>query len=313
MAVFKIHHATLYEYDRPVKESVNQVRIFPVADHQQRVLQFALNITNDPPVETYADYYGNQVGDFSLVQPHTSLHIETTTIVETTFNQPGNFPPVLAAELEAAMQKDIGLLRLAAPEPIAELGMIDYILSQVRNDRGDLLQQIWDCSEFVYAHFRYEKGITNVETTLDEILHHRSGVCQDFAHVTLQLLRCLGIPARYVSGYICPNRSGLRGEGATHAWVECYHPKAGWMGIDPTNNVWVEGYHVKLAVGRDFNDCTPVKGAFKGIAKQLLRVWVSVGYEDGHVFEDSNQVKTQPTEQEGVENWQSEWLEAQQQ
>ena len=126
---------------------------------------------------------------------------------------------------------------------------------------------------------------------VDEILGHRKGVCQDFAHVLLQLLRTASIPSRYVSGYICPNESGLRGEGATHAWVEIYTPKQGWLGIDPTNNIWTMDNHVKLSVGMNFNDCTPVKGTFKGFSKQTLSVCVSIGYEDGRHFEGINDVE----------------------
>jgi transglutaminase-like putative cysteine protease len=106
----------------------------------------------------------------------------------------------------------------------------------------------------------------------------------------------MGIPTRYVSGYICPNKNGMRGEGATHAWVEAYIPQLGWTGIDPTNNVWATSHHVKLAVGRNFNDCSPVKGTFKGISRQTLSVYVSVGYEDGHVFEEVNDVQMIITE-----------------
>jgi transglutaminase-like putative cysteine protease len=109
----------------------------------------------------------------------------------------------------------------------------------------------------------------------------------------LQLMRTLGIPARYVSGYICPNESGLRGEGATHAWVEVYSPKQGWLGIDPTNNIWTMDNHVKLSVGLNFSDCSPVKGTFKGLAKQTLSVCVSIGYEDGRHFEEINDVQLQ--------------------
>ena len=155
------------------------------------------------------------------------------------------------------------------------------------------------CAEYIYKYFNYRKGITNIETTVDEILAHRGGVCQDFAHLMLQVLATLKIPSRYVSGYICPNKNGMRGEGATHAWVEAYIPGYGWAGIDPTNNVWVTNNHIKLAVGRHFNDCTPVKGTFKGPARQKLSVYVSIGYEDGHVFEEVNnvQMETQAPDQ----------------
>ena len=124
-------------------------------------------------------------------------------------------------------------------------------------------------------------------------MQHKKGVCQDFALVLLQLLRTAGIPCRYVSGYVCPNKSGLRGEGATHAWVEIYTPTQGWLGIDPTNNIWTMDNHIKLSLGRNFTDCTPVKGTFKGLAKQKLSVSVSVEYEDGRQFEEVNEVQLQ--------------------
>ena len=118
----------------------------------------------------------------------------------------------------------------------------------------------------------------------------KKGVCQDFAILLLQLLRSTGIPSRYVSGYICPNKNELRGEGATHAWVEIYSPKQGWLGLDPTNDIWTMDNHVKLSTGRNFNDCTLVKGTFKGLARQTLSVSVSIGYEDGRHFEEVNDV-----------------------
>jgi transglutaminase-like putative cysteine protease len=140
------------------------------------------------------------------------------------------------------------------------------------------------CPEFcayVFEDFTYKKGITTVDTTLDEIWKLRSGVCQDFAHILLAMLRLVGIPARYVSGYICPNKNGMRGEGATHAWVEAYIPFYGWLGFDPTNNCIANENHVRLAVGRNFYDCSPVRGTYRGTSNHTLEVAVSVAYEDG--------------------------------
>lgn len=133
----------------------------------------------------------------------------------------------------------------------------------------------------MYQNFKYIQGITSVQTTLDEIWKLRAGVCQDFAHILMVMLRLLGIPARYVSGYVCPHYNDLRGEGATHAWVEVYIPFYGWLGLDPTNNCIVNDRHVRLAIGRNFSDCSPVKGNYKGTAKQTLEVGVSVAHEDG--------------------------------
>jgi transglutaminase-like putative cysteine protease len=134
----------------------------------------------------------------------------------------------------------------------------------------------------VFEQFQYIKGVTTVETTLDEIWKLKAGVCQDFAHMMLALLRMVNIPARYVSGYICPNQTGMRGEGATHAWVEAYLPFYGWLGFDPTNNCIANEKHVRLAVGRSFNDCSPVKGTYRGSAEHTLEVMVSVQYNDEH-------------------------------
>ena len=102
----------------------------------------------------------------------------------------------------------------------------------------------------------------------------------------LVFLREIQIPARYVSGYICPNQNGMRGEGATHAWIEAYIPNNGWVGLDPTNNCVTNDLHVRLAVGRNFSDCSPVKGTYKGTAGQTLEVGVSVSYENGKMIED---------------------------
>ena len=132
----------------------------------------------------------------------------------------------------------------------------------------------------MYDNFQYIQAVTNVETTVSEIWKMKSGVCQDFAHVLLVMLRTAGIPARYVSGYICPNENGMRGEGATHAWVEAYIPDYGWLGLDPTNNCLTEDQHVRLAVGRSFVDVSPVRGTYKGPAGHDLDVKVVVSYQN---------------------------------
>ena len=131
-------------------------------------------------------------------------------------------------------------------------------------------------NKYVYENFSYIKGITSIETTLDEVWKLKAGVCQDFAHMLLVILRLLNVPARYVSGYICPKGQELRGEGATHAWVEAYIPFHGWLGFDPTNNCIANDRHVRLAVGRNFSDCTPVKGTYKGSSEHKLEVAVTI-------------------------------------
>ena len=296
MPVFKIHHVTKYTYNRPVIESVNQVRIYPVASPQQEILNHEITISDAPELFFFLDYWGNRCADFSIPEPHKELQIDSRLIVRTTGvdKLPDNNSTL--ADVKKSIETNFQLLELSKPEEIKSTNAIHHIISSITADDKMVMQLVEHCSSYIYQHFKYIKGITNIETTVDEILEHRSGVCQDFAHVLLQLLRTIGIPARYVSGYICPNKNGMRGEGATHAWVEAFIPHYGWMGIDPTNNVWVSTHHVKLAVGRNFNDCSPMKGTFKGISRQTLSVYVSVGYEDGHVFEEINDVQMEVTE-----------------
>lgn len=292
MPVFNIHHITKYEYDRPVKESVNEIRIYPFSDSGQETLHHQLNITTHPDVYIIQDYWGNRVGMFNLMGSHKELTIESKLIVRTlgqaniSLNQQATL-----STLKAEIADNLFLLELSKITEVELKEQISVLVSEFYTADIPVATIVEKCGDYIFNQFNYIKGITTIETTVEEILEHRSGVCQDFAHVMLEMLRSLGIPSRYVSGYICPNKNGMRGEGATHAWIEAWIPGNGWVGYDPTNNVWVTNHHVKLAVGRNFNDCSPVKGTFKGPARQSLSVYVSVGYEDGQTFEEINKVK----------------------
>jgi transglutaminase-like putative cysteine protease len=231
------------------------------------------------------------VGLFSIPTAHVSLQIESKILVRTIIN---NLNPLDATADFDALNMDvadhISLLECSQYEAITKQSEIHEIADEVSRNEIRIAKIIENASNYVFSNFVYKKGITNIFTTVDEILAHKSGVCQDFAHVLLQILRTLNIPARYVSGYICANSNGMRGQGATHAWVEAWIPGLGWTGIDPTNKLWVNHHHVKLSVGRSFSDCTPAKGIYKGQARQNLSVYVSVGYEDGLTYEDTNMV-----------------------
>ena len=295
MPLFTIHHITKYTYDRPVRDSANQIKIFPYAHPQQELKSQKLVITGDPSVNLFSDYWGNTVGWFVVAEPHTELIVDSQLIVNV--KSLTNINPVTTSKfsdwdlLRGVISSDLKMLDLAKPESIKAKETLNAMVNDLRHSRDTPAMFIQRCSEYIFDKFQYKKGITTIETTVDEILEHKSGVCQDFAHVLLEMLRATSIPSRYVSGYICPNNDGVRGAGATHAWVEVYLPSTGWVGIDPTNNTWVSDQHVVLAVGRHFNDCSPVKGTFKGPANQSLSVFVSVGYENGHVIEDNHAVQ----------------------
>ncbi|MEI8109446.1 MAG: transglutaminase family protein [Chitinophagia bacterium] len=291
MAIFSIHHITRYEYDRPIKESVNSIKMYPYQYPLQRILLHELSITGNPEVNTFTDYWGNKEGIFNVSEQHEELIIDSRLTIQTL---PSGLPMAktsLVAELPTFIQNDLHLLELARPSRIDGVEEMDAIIRSINPEKKDIFQIIQETSAYVFETFQYIKGITTIETTVDELLIKKAGVCQDFAHVMLEILRRIGIPGRYVSGYICPNKNGMRGEGATHAWVEAFIPGMGWMGIDPTNNTLANEHHIKLASGRDFTHCSPVKGIFKGPAHQSLSVYVSVGYEDGHRFEEMNKVQ----------------------
>jgi transglutaminase-like putative cysteine protease len=284
-----------------VKESVNEIKIYPFNSSTQQVLSHEINITGQPPVMVATDYWSNRTGTFNLMPSHTELVIESKLVVrnhvpeQEVKNFSGDFE-----QLYDEVRKDLLLLELSRLDKSHLQDEIDAITEKIKTSHA-VVEVVENCSRFIFENFQYVKGITTIETTVEEILEHRSGVCQDFAHVMLEVLRNLQIPGRYVSGYICPNKNGMRGESATHAWVEAWIPGYGWAGIDPTNNIWVSNRHVKLAVGRNFNDCSPVKGTFKGPAKQSLSVYVSVGYEDGNMFEEISKVKLEKQAEENEE------------
>lgn len=283
MPRFKIHHVTRYSYEVPVIDSANQVMLFPLEDACQDVLSHELSITGEPVVDIYTDYYGNRVGTFMYAASHKKLLIDAKMEVETHQRElPSDTQP---KEDQWAYLEQIAwtipYVDFLKVEKFAALSEVEQVANAAVCREDTVLTAVRRLNEYVYQHFQYIKGVTSVETTLDEIWKLKAGVCQDFAHILSAMLRMIGIPARYVSGYVCPNHNGMRGEGATHAWVEACIPFYGWLGVDPTNNCWANEQHVRLAVGRNFSDCSPVKGTYKGTAHHQLEVGVSVAYEDG--------------------------------
>lgn len=289
MPKYRIKHITRYSYPSPVIDSANQVMLFPVDDERQEVRKHELLITHQPSVEVYTDYFGNKTGIFSVLKPHTELTIESNIEV---FTHDAVLPDtkILAADQWGELEKireQFPFMDFMSTEHGEQLDEMHAVSAPLLKEETTPFEVAEKISAFVYHHFEYKKGITSVETEVDEIWKLKAGVCQDFAHVMLVMLRQEGIPARYVSGYICPKNHELRGEGATHAWVEAYIPFHGWIGLDPTNNCIAGDRHVRLAVGRHFTDCTPVKGTYKGSSEHTLEVSVTI--ENGQPCSDTEQ------------------------
>jgi transglutaminase-like putative cysteine protease len=283
MATYRIKHITRYTYTSPVIDSANQIMLYPAEDEMQEVENHQLTISYNPKIDVYDDFFGNRAGLFTIIAPHAELNILSDIQVTT-------HPVVLPVEDKPA-EDQWNHLKLIGDVYTYQ----DFLTKEAFDNSNEVLDEVrqrlnmsatpfqvaQNLSAFVYDQFAYRKGITTIETKIDEVWNLKAGVCQDFAHMLLVMLRLAGIPSRYVSGYICPKNKDLRGEGATHAWVDAYIPYHGWIGLDPTNNCIVSDRHVRLAVGRNFSDCTPVKGTYKGSSEHTLEVSVSI--ENGTV------------------------------
>lgn len=306
MADYHIKHITRYTYASTVIDCTNQIMLYPINDDKQSVNKHEIKITGEPPVDIFQDYFGNKIGVFSLVKPHNNLSIESIMdVVIQEIEIPGD-TEAAEEQWKQLYQSDevIPYMDFLQVESFVAEKEINEILASLYTKEKTPFQNAQAISAYIYKNFEYKKGVTSIETKVDEILKLKAGVCQDFAHLMLLMLRIIKIPARYVSGYICPKNHELRGEGATHAWVEAFLPYYGWLGLDPTNNCIVSDRHVRLAVGRNFSDCTPVKGTYKGSSEHTLEVSVSI--DNGHVRtqeeKDSVPVFSYTTKNPGISN-----------
>ncbi len=278
MATFFIKHITKYSYSSPVIDGATLTRLHPINDDHQKVISHLISITNNPFIETFIDFFNNRVGTFMVTEPHDELSIISDIEIITSERLfPDDSVDVEAQWLELETIKNnpdfIDFTKHKTFSGTEDIS--NFILEKMLKTKSPF-KAVLELCEYVHTNFEYKSGITNVNTPLEEAWELKAGVCQDFTNVLLKMVKILGIPARYVSGYICPNDDITRGEGATHAWVEAYIPFYGWLGIDPTNNAIANENHVRLAVGRNYDDCSPVKGVFKGKVEAELQVKVEV-------------------------------------
>lgn len=259
-------------------EGATQIMLYPFNNEFQTIISQEIIISGDPKISNYQDFYNNTVGSFMLVAPHDFLSIESNLEVITypvTFPEDSNTPSKQWGILEE-LTTDIKFLDYFKIIHFDGTAEIKTLIKKFNKQEISPYKLALKLCDYIYLNFKYIQGVTNVDSKLDDVWRIKAGVCQDFSYMLLQMMRMCGIPARYVSGYICPNDSNTRGEGATHAWIEVYIPFYGWLGLDPTNNVIASEYHVKIAIGKNYKDCTPVKGVFKGDATDSLYVQVSV-------------------------------------
>lgn len=289
---YSIRHMTRFRYSHPVTESVMEVRKEPRTEGRQRCIEFRLTVNPAARVFSYRDHLLNSVHHFDVAARHRELHLAAEATVELRRAEalPGALDTTAWQELDAATAKGefwdkSHPSRFARPsEALAGLART----LQVDRRRSDPLTMVRELNVRVHDHFEYVPKSTRVDSPIEEAITSGRGVCQDFTHIMIALVRGLGIPCRYVSGYLFrPGGSADRSlDGATHAWLEAWLPGLGWTGFDPTNNLIVEDRHIRTAVGRDYADVPPTRGIYKGDAVSELEVAVSVTPAEGRVPED---------------------------
>lgn len=262
----KVEHTTRFEYDAPVYESTNQVRLQPIDNHgsPQSCQNFTLTVLPAANIYQYVDYFGNSVHHFSVLSHHTELEIKAVSTVDTGFGRMGMQP-----------NEDVRLVEyLTETQHVNFSEAIKQFATQFK--RREPFELAEDICRALNATLIYEKGVTNIYSSAGDVLDLGRGVCQDFAHVMIAVCRVLELPARYISGYIYGGQESEGQDGASHAWCEVFGGASqDWLGFDATrSSLYVDERYVRVAHGRDYSDITPVRGTFKGGTSESMTVRV---------------------------------------
>ena len=285
---YRITHRTVYEYTEPVTVSHHAARVRPRLTETQERADFSLRIAPEPAVQTMrTDYFGNRVCFFSIQEIHQRLEITATSLVSlrrATNPVLGKSPAwetVASLFLDPVSPGVVEPYQFCFNSPLITVSaeLADYA-KQSFSPETPLLVGVEDLNRRIHTDFTYDPVATTVATPLKEVIKNRRGVCQDFAHVAIACLRSLGLPARYVSGYLrthsTEDRPRLVGADASHAWLAVFCPEAGWIDFDPTNNQIPGGEHITVAFGRDFSDVSPISGILTGGGSHTVKVGVEV-------------------------------------
>jgi transglutaminase-like putative cysteine protease len=278
---FAIRYLTSYAYDVDVVDNLNALRVKPAANGRQRCDEFAVRLTPEARLHRHADYFGTEVVEFEVPQPHRELKIDVRASVST--KAPPAPPEATWEALRDPGYRDAGGEFLLQTDDPGDHPALDQLRSIARS-ADNPLAMLMLVSELIPDRFEYRQGATYVDSTLDDLLDGGAGVCQDFVHLGLHLLRRVGIAARYVSGYLFA-ASGNGGsesvEVDTHAWIEALLPVSEgaepvWVGADPTNRGLAGQCHVKIGHGRHYPDVPPIKGVYRGEAESALTASVTM-------------------------------------
>lgn len=279
-----VRHKTIYSYQGQVEASKHSLHLRPIDDWRQRVASYSLTVDPPVPVIQYEDVFGNWAQRIEVRQPYQTLTIEARSEVELLDIDPFEFAknavhpqfPLAWMPWERVMLAPYLMPREMPDTQLQEL--FDYAMTFVSRNHGDLMETLFDMNLTIFREYRYTPGSTTLRTTPYDVYLSRQGVCQDFSNLFITLARLLGLPARYVCGYIYTGNSGCSraGSDATHAWVQLYIPNIGWKGFDPTNGVLPTNNHVRTGYGRHFRDVAPTSGTLIGTTHGLESMSIDV-------------------------------------
>ena len=283
--IYSVRHTTTFRYEPAVRESVMEVRLQPRSDGEQRCLSFNLEVDPAANVMQYRDFMGNTVHHFDIAGKHTVVKVTAQSAVEVQ----SVAPPRVAdsgdwADLDALVAGN-DYWEMLLPSHFAQSSApLEQLAGELTCERrGNPLALLTELNEAIYKLFAYVPNSTEVDSPIQEALETRQGVCQDFAHIMIALVRRMQIPCRYVSGYMFHRDEDDHDrsiEGASHAWIEALVPGLGWVAFDPTNNLVGGDRHIRVAIGRDYADVPPTRGVYKGEAESELSVAVTVSPAD---------------------------------
>jgi transglutaminase-like putative cysteine protease len=270
---YLVTHETHLRFARPIREHHCELRLTPPATPHQRVHSVRLAIDPEAPLHEYVDGFGNRVHHFDVAAPHEALTTRVNAEVETLLANPFDYTPIpasreaewIASELRRAPRLwDYVLHRSSATPAVAEVALPPGCPSHAPGH--SVLESAQATMQWVASTLEYRTGVTHAHSSLAHALEARAGVCQDFAHLLITVVRSWGIPARYVMGYVDPGYApGGGGAGqAPHAWAEVLIPGAGWRGLDPVQRLVADSTYIVVARGRDSRDAAPQRGSFKG-------------------------------------------------
>lgn len=279
--IYSVSHTTTFRYEPAVRESIMEVRLQPRSDGDQRCLNFTLKVDPTANVMTYRDFMGNTVHHFDIAASHAHVTVTAESSVEV---QEAVTPRVSDcgdwSDLDAQVAGG-DYWEMLLPSHFAQsTAKLEELAKALRCERrGNPLELLAELNTGIYELFAYVPHSTKVDSPIDEALEARQGVCQDFAHIMIALVRGLKIPCRYVSGYMFHRDEKEKDrslEGASHAWLEALVPRLGWVAFDPTNDLVGADRHIRVALGRDYADVPPTRGVYKGEAQSELSVAVTV-------------------------------------